>query len=129
MNKEKESSTIWLFILIFFSGLLMSACAQETHVYVRNQTMDNFRMSENGAHLPIGEERFLATLNNTSKDESFFQICRSVGGCMAFVTVKASKFPEEGDVAFNDWIIVTEGPRNTFFVNTQNGYVTASISQ
>ena len=77
----------------------------------------------------MGEERFLTTFNLTSNDEAFFQICRSVGGCMAFVTVKASKYPEQGDVAFNDWVIVTEGPRNTFFVNTQNGYVAASISQ
>jgi len=101
-----------LTILVLSSILFCWGCG-DVQVYVQNTTLDNFRINEGGTHVKPGEKKFLFSLDKDFPTDGF-DICRSYG-CLARVTVTATKFPgtDQGSRT-TDTITITESPRDTF---------------
>ena len=105
--KGKLLSIFTLSLIVFSWG------CTDIHVSVENKTLDNFRINEGGIHVKPGEEKFVFTLDENFPTDAF-DICRKYG-CLARVTVTATRFPEEGANSIaNETVTITEDPRDTF---------------
>ena len=113
-----------LAILVLSSILFCWGCT-DIHVSVENKTLDNFRINEGGVHVKPGEKKFVFTLDLDFPTDGF-DICRKYG-CLARVTVTATKFPEEGANSIaNETVTITEEPRDNFQASGGT-FTTASV--
>ena len=102
-----------LLAILVLSFILFSWGCTDIHVSVENKTLDNFRINEGGVHVKPGEKKFVFTLDQDFPTDGF-DICRKYG-CLARVTVTATKFPENGANSIaNETVTITEDPRDTF---------------
>lgn len=99
-----------LTILILSSVLFCWGCS-DVHVFVQNNTLEDFRINRGGKYVAPGEEKFVFTLNGVFPSNSFL-LCRSYDGCLARVTVTLEG--EGGPLVKSDTITITEVATNTF---------------
>ena len=131
LSATAKLSALFIFSIFIFLGGECLHCSYCIDVWVKNDTMDNFRIDGTGLHIMQGESAKVATL---SKLEDFlepdytFQISRSQGGILAEVTVVGKAWQGEyRDDRLVDTIVFEENPRNYFRVYSEMNYVEVTV--
>lgn len=124
-------SALFIFSIFIFFGGECIRCSFCIDVWVKNDTMDNFRIDETGLHIMQGESAKVATLSRAEeflKPSYTFTISRSQGGTLAEVTVVGAQWQNDHrDDRYVDTIVFEEDPRNYFRVYSLNNYVDVDI--
>jgi hypothetical protein len=115
------------FTIFLVSAISLIGCSEKIWVKADNNTMDNFKINENGPHISQGESIIVMTLDPNVPSGSF-NLCRNYG-CLAKVTVTATEFPQTTEPYGHETSVsITENPRDTFHVGGVGSWITASIT-
>jgi len=131
MNAKRILSLIKQCSIMFFIVTMVIACETGIRVTLENKTQDNIKWSKDGAHIPVGGDVIVGTVEDEEDEDAFHvEIFRSYG-CIAEILISGVNFPKEEDeeTLFYETVVLTEDPRDTIHAKPTKGYVTTEVRE